>query len=60
MERDILPMCKSEGLGVTPWGVVGAGKFTGRFKREDGVPQPFRGGLITERDFNVQVILIIA
>jgi len=26
-ERDILPMCKAEGMGIAPWGVVGQGKF---------------------------------
>ncbi|KAK6069028.1 norsolorinic acid reductase (aldo/keto reductase) [Seiridium cupressi] len=26
-ERDILPMCESEGLGITPWGVLGRGQF---------------------------------
>ncbi|KAK9846064.1 hypothetical protein WJX84_004604 [Apatococcus fuscideae] len=33
MERDIIPMCREMGLGVAPWSVLGAGKFTGRFKR---------------------------
>jgi aryl-alcohol dehydrogenase-like predicted oxidoreductase len=26
-ERDILPMCESEGLGLAPWGVLGRGQF---------------------------------
>ncbi|KZO96857.1 norsolorinic acid reductase [Calocera viscosa TUFC12733] len=26
-ERDILPMCKAEGMGVAPWGVMGQGRF---------------------------------
>jgi aryl-alcohol dehydrogenase-like predicted oxidoreductase len=26
-ERDIIPMCKSEGLGLAPWGVLGRGMF---------------------------------
>ncbi len=33
MEREIIPMCKDMGLGVAPWNVLGAGKFTGRFKK---------------------------
>lgn len=32
-ERDIIPMCKEMGLGVAPWGVLGGGRFTGRFKK---------------------------
>ncbi|KZO93381.1 putative AAD14-putative aryl-alcohol reductase [Calocera viscosa TUFC12733] len=26
-ERDILPMCHAEGMGIAPWGVIGQGKF---------------------------------
>lgn len=26
-ERDILPMCKDEGMGLCPWGVLGSGNF---------------------------------
>jgi len=26
-ERDILPMCESEGMAIAPWGVLGAGQF---------------------------------
>ena len=33
LERDIIPMCREMGLGVASWSVLGAGKFTGRFKR---------------------------
>ncbi|KAK4175365.1 NADP-dependent oxidoreductase domain-containing protein [Triangularia setosa] len=27
MEREIIPMCESEGLGIMPWGVLGRGQF---------------------------------
>ncbi len=27
MEREIIPMCESEGLAITPWGVLGRGQF---------------------------------
>ncbi|KAL6822875.1 Norsolorinic acid reductase [Trichoderma sp. SZMC 28015] len=26
-ERDIIPMCKAEGMGIAPWGALGAGRF---------------------------------
>ncbi|KZT58600.1 Aldo/keto reductase [Calocera cornea HHB12733] len=26
-EREILPMCHAEGMGIAPWGVIGQGKF---------------------------------
>lgn len=37
IERDILPMCKVEGMGITVWGALGGGKFKqGRRKEEIG------------------------
>ncbi|KIJ54200.1 hypothetical protein M422DRAFT_154297 [Sphaerobolus stellatus SS14] len=27
MERDILPMCRSEGMAIAPWGVLGQGRL---------------------------------
>lgn len=27
LERDILPMCKAEGMALAPWGVLGGGYF---------------------------------
>jgi len=32
-EREIIPMAKKLGLGLVPWGVLGQGKYTGKFKR---------------------------
>ncbi|KAM5348020.1 hypothetical protein ACJ41O_007844 [Fusarium nematophilum] len=26
-ERDIIPMCRAEGMGIAPWGALGGGKF---------------------------------
>ncbi|KAH8688258.1 NADP-dependent oxidoreductase domain-containing protein [Ilyonectria robusta] len=26
-EREIIPMCKDEGMGIAPWGALGGGKF---------------------------------
>ncbi|KAG6038385.1 hypothetical protein E4U41_004225 [Claviceps citrina] len=26
-ERDIIPMCKAEGMGIAPWGALGGGNF---------------------------------
>lgn len=33
-ERDILPMCESEGMGIAPWGVLGSGDFKTKEQRE--------------------------
>ncbi|TFK85637.1 norsolorinic acid reductase [Polyporus arcularius HHB13444] len=27
LEREIVPMCRAEGMGIVPWGVLGQGKF---------------------------------
>ena len=30
MEREIMPMCRKMGIGITTWSVLGAGKYSGR------------------------------
>src|SRR3954468_23376891 len=37
-ELDLLPFCRAAGLGVLPWGPLGAGFLTGRYRR-DHLPQ---------------------
>jgi aryl-alcohol dehydrogenase-like predicted oxidoreductase len=39
-ELDLLPFCRAAGLGVLPWGPLGAGFLTGRYRR--GAPLPPR------------------
>ncbi|KXS20625.1 sterigmatocystin biosynthesis dehydrogenase stcV [Gonapodya prolifera JEL478] len=36
MESDIIPMCKEMGLGVIPWGILGTGKYSGKYSRSTG------------------------
>lgn len=44
IERDILPMCKAEGMAIAVWGALGAGKFKiGR--RQEEVGRTFTGAL---------------
>ena len=38
IETEILPFCRAAGLGVLPWGPLGAGFLTGRYER--GTPPP--------------------
>ncbi len=33
-ERDIIPMCRAEGMGLAPWGALGAGNFKSETERE--------------------------
>lgn len=41
-ERDILPMCESEGMGIAPWGTLGSGAF--KTSETDGV----RGAAVSQ------------
>lgn len=34
-ERDIIPMCIDEGMGLTPWGALGGGNFKTQVQREE-------------------------
>jgi aryl-alcohol dehydrogenase-like predicted oxidoreductase len=38
LELDLLPFCRGAGLGVLPWGPLGAGFLTGRYTREQMDP----------------------
>lgn len=35
-ERDIIPMCKAEGMGIAPWGVLGRGLFRPKNSVKEG------------------------
>lgn len=35
-ERDILPMCQAEGMGLAPWGALGGGNFKSEEQRQSG------------------------
>jgi aryl-alcohol dehydrogenase-like predicted oxidoreductase len=37
-ELDLLPFCRAAGLGVMPWGPLGAGFLTGRYRRGEPLP----------------------
>ena len=34
MERDIIPMCQAEGMGIAPWGSLGGGNFKSEEQRQ--------------------------
>jgi aryl-alcohol dehydrogenase-like predicted oxidoreductase len=37
-ELDLLPFCRAAGLGVMPWGPLGAGFLSGRYRRGEPLP----------------------
>jgi aryl-alcohol dehydrogenase-like predicted oxidoreductase len=58
MERDLLPMCRSEGMAIAPWGAIGQG----RFQRAKDIGQSKDGrssGALTdsEKKVNIQLYL---
>jgi aryl-alcohol dehydrogenase-like predicted oxidoreductase len=44
IETEILPFCRAAGLGVLPWGPLGAGFLTGRYERGTQPPAGTRIG----------------
>ena len=42
IEREILPLCRMEGIGVIPWSPLGGGFLTGKYKRGETAPKDAR------------------
>ena len=42
IEIEALPFCRAAGLGVLPWGPLGAGFLTGRYRRDAAMPEGSR------------------
>jgi aryl-alcohol dehydrogenase-like predicted oxidoreductase len=42
IEVEALPFCRAAGLGVLPWGPLGAGFLTGRYRRDAAMPEGSR------------------
>ena len=48
IEIELLPFCRAAGLGVLPWGPLGAGFLTGRYSRDEPPPAGSRMGDATD------------
>jgi aryl-alcohol dehydrogenase-like predicted oxidoreductase len=42
IEREILPVCREEGLGIIPWSPLAGGFLSGKYRRGEGPPQGSR------------------
>jgi aryl-alcohol dehydrogenase-like predicted oxidoreductase len=42
IEREILPLCREEGLGIVVWGPLGGGFLSGKYRREEKPPEGTR------------------
>jgi aryl-alcohol dehydrogenase-like predicted oxidoreductase len=40
VEREMIPMAREMGMGVSPWGAIGQGLLTGKYTRADLAPDP--------------------
>lgn len=57
-EREIIPMCREEGMGLAPWGALGGGKFKTEKQREarkQGAPG--RAAEASDKDIKVSQAL---
>ncbi len=43
-ERELLPLCESEGLAVIPWSPLGGGVLTGKYTKDNEFAKGTRGG----------------
>ena len=43
LERELLPLCRSEGLAVIPWSPLAGGVLTGKYTKDADFPQGTRG-----------------
>jgi aryl-alcohol dehydrogenase-like predicted oxidoreductase len=41
-ELELLPFCRAAGLGAIPWGPLGAGFLSGRYRRDEAAPEGSR------------------
>jgi len=60
-ERDILPMCHAEGMGIAPWGVIAGGRFMTAAQLEkrlkEGGPLRFGQNELTENEKKMSAAL---
>lgn len=56
-ERDILPMCAAEGMGLAPWGALGGGKFKTAKQRQEAKGEGRQLGGPSEQDVKVSTVL---
>jgi aryl-alcohol dehydrogenase-like predicted oxidoreductase len=42
IERELLPLCRAEGVGVIPWSPLGGGFLTGKYRQDQKPPEDSR------------------
>lgn len=57
MEREIIPACQAEGMGIAPWGTLGQGAFKTEEQRKANNSDGRQGRPASENDIKVSVVL---
>jgi len=50
IEQEFLDLCESEGIGITPWGPLGGGFLSGKYRRDKPPEAPSEGRLAVTPD----------
>ncbi|EPS25904.1 hypothetical protein PDE_00840 [Penicillium oxalicum 114-2] len=58
-EREILPMCAAEGMGLCPWGAIGGGAFKTEAQRKEIAKNGNQGRQIEPREVDVKVSKVL-
>ena len=58
-EREIIPMCAAEGMGLCPWGSIGGGAFKTTAQREELAKSGNPGRQVEPRDVDVAVSKVL-
>lgn len=54
LEREVIPMCRDQGMAIAPWAPLGAGKFkSGEARKSDAGSGSARGAELSETDIKV-------
>ncbi|KAI1130095.1 aldo/keto reductase [Nemania abortiva] len=53
MEREIIPMCRDQGMAICPWAPLGQGRFKSAEVRKAGEQGSGRGSAVTENDIKI-------
>ncbi|MBS1253005.1 MAG: Aldo-keto reductase IolS [Anaerolineales bacterium] len=53
-ERELMPLCEEEGLGVIPYSPLAGGFLTGKYRRDEPLPDSDRAEGIKKRYFNAR------
>ena len=57
VERELLPMARSLGLAVTPWGIIGGGVLSGKYTEPNDEPRRYEQVRIRERTQQTLAVL---